>query len=403
LLFSVCVEILFQILAILQILIGLYMIVQALQWRGYARRRLLTDPGFYAPRTAVLCPCKGIEPGLEQNLVSLCEFHHQNYEVFFILASDSDPAASIVKRVVSQSRVKAHLIIAGRPEGCSEKVNNLRVAIEQVPEEFEVFVFADSDGRPGRTWLHHLVAPLVDSRLGATTTMRWFVPNRGNFPTLLLAAWNAPTVTMLSENGKNFCWGGGTAIRRSIFEQTNVLEEWRGSISDDYSMTIALERSGRPILFLPECLVVSFAETEFPGLLEFTNRQILITRIYSQKMWAIAFAAHAFFCLTIVLGVWLTLGKLVATLPALPLASLTFLPLLLASIRGALRVATVSEVLPAYRSQIMGQSWVYILLGVFIPFLYLLNFLSSLFNRKIYWRGIRYELVSPQQTKILSS
>lgn len=402
-LFSACVEILFQILAILQILIGLYLIVQALQWRGYARRRMLTDPGFYAPRTAVLCPCKGIEPGLEQNLVSLCEFHHQNYEVFFILASDLDPAASIVKRVVSQSRVKAHLIIAGRPEGCSEKVNNLRAAIEQVPEEFEVFVFVDSDGRPGRTWLHHLVAPLTDSRLGATTTMRWLIPYRGNFPTLLLAAWNAPTVTMLSEKGQNFCWGGGTAIRRSIFEQTNVLEEWRGSVSDDYSMTIALERSGRPILFLPECLVVSFAETEFPGLLEFTNRQILITRIYSGKMWAIAFATHAFFCLTIVLGVWLTLGKLIATLPALPLASLTFLPLLLASIRGAVRVATVSEVLPAYRAQIMGQSWVYILLGVFIPFLYLVNFLTSVVQRKIYWRGVRYELVSPQQTKILSS
>lgn len=403
-LFSPCVEIFFQILAILQILMGLYLIFQAVQWRGYARRRLLTDPGFYAPRTAVLCPCKGIEPGLEQNLVALCEFNHQNYEVFFILASESDPAASIVKRVVSQSsRVKAHLVIAGRPESCGEKVNNLRVAIEQLPEEFEVLVFADSDGRPGRTWLHHMVAPLSDSRLGATTTMRWLIPYRSNLATLLLAAWNAPTVTMLTEKGKNFCWGGGTAIRRSIFDQTNVLEEWRGSISDDYSMTTALERSGRPILFLPECLIASFADTEFPGLLEFTNRQILITRIYSEKMWAIAFATHAVFCLTIVLGVWLTLGKLLATLPALPLASLTFLPLLLAAIRGAIRVATVSEVLPAYRSQIMGQSWVYIVLGVFIPFLYLVNFVSSLLNRKIYWRGVRYEVISPQQTRILSS
>jgi ceramide glucosyltransferase len=294
------------------------------------------------------------------------------------------------------------LIFAGKPEGCSEKVNNLRAAIAQLPPEFEVLVFADSDGRPGRTWLHHLVAPLVDLRQGATTTMRWLIPNRADVPTLLLAAWNAPVVTMLTEKGPNFCWGGGTAIRRTTFDQTRVLEEWQGAISDDYAMTAAIERSGKPVLFLPECLTVSFVETDFQGLFEFTNRQILITRVYSTKMWAIAFATHAFFCLTVVLGILLTFGKLIATLPALPLAALTFLPLLLSAIRGALRVSAVAEVLPAQKSQIMGQSWIYIVLGVFIPFLYLLNFVMSTLNRKIYWRGVRYEVVSPQQTKVLS-
>src|SRR5262249_54625369 len=62
LLFSPCVEIFFQVLAILQILAGLYMVVQAVLWLGYVKRRASTDPGFFAPRTAVLCPCKGIEP-----------------------------------------------------------------------------------------------------------------------------------------------------------------------------------------------------------------------------------------------------------------------------------------------------------------------------------------------------
>jgi ceramide glucosyltransferase len=207
---------------------------------------------------------------------------------------------------------------------------------------------------------------------------------------------------MLSEKGKNFCWGGGTAIRRSVFDQINALEEWRGSISDDYSLTLAIERSGRPIFFLPECLTVSFVATDFTGLLEFTNRQILITRIYSPRMWAIAFATHFLFCVTVVLGIFLTLGDILATLPALPLAALTFLPLLLASIRGALRATTVTELLPAYRSQLIGQSWVYIILGVIVPFLYLVNFGWSVVTRKILWRGIRYELVSPQQTRIVS-
>jgi len=247
---------------------------------------LHTDPGFYAPRVAVLCPCKGIEPGLERNLLSLTEFERQNYEVFFILASGSDPARSIVERIAKSSRVKVHVIIAGSPSNSGEKVNNLRTAVEQLPPEFEVIVFTDSDGRPGKSWLHHLVAPLGDVSIGATTTMRWLIPNRSNLPTAFLAAWNAPVVTMLSEKGRNFCWGGGTAIRRSIFEQSGVMDEWRNSVSDDYSLTRALERNNRSMVFIPECLTLSYVETDSQGLLEFTNRQILITRVYAEKVWA---------------------------------------------------------------------------------------------------------------------
>jgi len=394
------VETIFYILAILQILMGAYLVWRALQWLGYVRRRLNTDPGFYAPKVAVLCPCKGVEPGLERNLVSLTEFERQNYEIFFILASGSDAARSIIERVAKNSRVKAHVVVAGPPNGCSEKINNLKIAIEQLPPEFEVLAFADSDGRPGKSWLHHLVAPLGDVRIGAATTMRWFIPNRSNLATALLAAWNAPVVTMLSEKGKNFCWGGGTAIRRTIFEQSGVLDEWKNSVSDDYSLTRTLERNNRSIVFLPECLTLSYVETDFRGLLEFTNRQILITRVYADRVWASAAATHFLYCLTLAFGTLLILGNLFAQRPAFHLLTLTFLPLLLSALRGSIRLLGVTEALPAARSQIPGQAWISVLLTVFLPFLYLVNFVNSLITRRVRWRAVTYELISPQQTRI---
>jgi ceramide glucosyltransferase len=392
----------FYFLAIAQILLGLYLIGLGLQWLGYARRRIHTDPGFYSPKVAVLCPCKGIEAALERNLVSLTEFEYQNYEIFFLIASATDPAYNIVKRVAASSRAKAHVVLTEKPDGCGEKVNNLRLGVVQLPPEFDVLTFVDSDGRPGKYWLHRMVAPLTDSRIGATTTMRWLIPNRNNFATALLAAWNAPIVTLLSEKGRNFCWGGGTAIRRSVFDQSGVAEEWRHSVSDDYSMTRALERAGRSIVFLPECIVPSFVETDFTGLMEFTNRQVLITRVYAEKMWGIAAGTHLLYCLSFVLGMFLALGDVLATRPAFHLAALTFLPVLLATIRGALRVVGVSEVLPTYRSQISSQAWIYVLLPALIPFLYLVNFTTSLITRKICWRGVTYELIAPEQTRILS-
>jgi len=397
------VETLFYFLAFLQILLGVYLIWQALQWLGYVRRRLHSDPGFYTPRVAVLCPCKGMEPGLERNLLSLAEFERQNYEIFFILASASDPARSIVERVAKNSRVKANVIIAGNPANSGEKVNNLRVAVEQLPPEFEVLVFTDSDGCPGRRWLHHLVSPLGDVRIGATTTMRWLLPIRSNLPSALLAAWNAPLVTMLSEKGRNFCWGGGTAIRRSTFEQSGVMDVWRNSVSDDYSLTRALERLNRPVVFIPECLTLSYAETDSQGLLEFTNRQVLITRVYAGNIWGPAAATHLLYCMTLLFGVILFLSITFEQRPAFQIATLTFLPVVLSSIRSAIRLVGVTEALPAARSQIMGQAWIYILLTIFVPFLYLLNSVNSLITRKVRWRGVTYELIGPQQTRIIQN
>jgi hypothetical protein len=167
-------------------------------------------------------------------------------------------------------------------------------------------------------------------------------------------------------------------------------------------MTTALRRVNLPIVFLPECLTVSYVQTDFPGLMEFTNRQVLITRVYSPKMWVIAGATHLLFCATILLGICLTLVNLFAGRPSLPFAALTFLPLLLASIRSALRITAVQELLPTLKSQVQQQLWIYLLLGVWIPFLYLGNFTVSVVTNKIFWRGIRYELVSPQQTRIIA-
>jgi cellulose synthase/poly-beta-1,6-N-acetylglucosamine synthase-like glycosyltransferase len=343
-----------------------------------------------------------MEPGLERNLVSLCEFNHQNFEIFFILASENDAAYSLVKRVAASSRVKANVVIAGKPTTSSEKVNNLRVCIEQLPPDFEVLAFTDSDGRPGKTWLHHMVAPLADSRIGATTTMRWFIPNNNAFPNALLAAWNASVVTMLGGHSKNFCWGGGTAIRRDLFEQMDMLDIWQNSFSDDYSLTIAIERTGRQIVFLPECLTPSYVQTDFPRLLEFTNRQIKITRIYRPKMWATAFATHFLFCFTLLLGLVVALNLAIESRPSSQVITLFVLPLLLAAFRGALRVVGVTEAIPSSRAEIMAQSWVYILVTFLVPFLYLINFSASLFGRRITWRGIQYEIISPNQTRVLT-
>ena len=121
----------FYILVLLQILLGLYSLWDGLLWLGMVRKRLASHSGFYAPVAALICPCKGNEPGLEENLAALTRFEYANYEIYFSLATSLDPALKIIERVKASSERPVHIVIAGPPEECGEKVHNLRRAVEE--------------------------------------------------------------------------------------------------------------------------------------------------------------------------------------------------------------------------------------------------------------------------------
>ncbi len=280
-------------------------------------------------------------------------------------------------------------------------MNNLRAAILKATERFDVYVFADSDGRPGRSWLARLVAPLADSNLGAVTAFRWFFPQIGGLWSALASAWNAPAATYLGEHHRNFCWGGGTAIRRERFEQCNVMEFWNGSVSDDLSLTRALRQSGLPILFAPECMVPTMFDCNAAGLLEFTNRQIIITRVYESRLWVLGGIAHAIYCVAVLMGVGLFINHLVTGESAVQLLLLAIAPPVLSMGRGVLRLAAIMEVLPDWKTKLLADGWIWTFLAAVAPFLALWNTIVAMFSRQIRWRGIRYELISPGQTRIL--
>src|SRR5690242_2976117 len=367
-----------------------------------ARRRAIAPPSLYAPRVAVICPVKGIEEDLEKNLTALTSFDYPQYDVFFAIATSEDPAYGVLERVVKASKRPAHIVRAGRALDCGDKVHNLTAAVGQAGEQFDVLVFVDSDGRPPRRWLSSLVAPLADDTVGATTTFRWLFPKQRGFWSALAAAWSASTATYLREGKRNFCWGGGTAIKRRRFDELRILKSWQGAVSDDYVLTRALQNNGLRIAFAPECLVPSSCTFNIKTFLEFTNRQLVITRVYASKLWFTALVGHLFYCATIFTGLVSWFISFMTGLPGVQFLVLALIPPLFASVRGVLRLVAALELLPNLREQLLNDGWVWVLLAPLVPFVYLYNALAAVFTRKITWRGIRYELVSPIRTRIIA-
>lgn len=393
---------LFYFLIVEQILQGFFSLWQGLEWLKMARRRASAGPGLYTPRVALICPVKGLEDNLEANLLALTQFDYPQYEIFFAIATAEDPAFRVLERLVAGSKRPAHIIRAGRALDCSDKVHNLAAAVGQLGDQFEVLVFADSDGRPSRRWLTRLVAPLKDEAVGAVTAFRWLLPKGNGFWSALASAWSASAATYLGEGKRNFCWGGGTAIKRQRFEELRILNSWKGAVSDDYALTRALQNNGLRIVFAPECLVPSSPTFNFKSFLEFTNRQLIITRIYAPKLWWVAFIGHLFYCAAILMGIasWFV-GSMMG-LPSVQFLVLALILPIFASVRGVLRLVAVLELLPDLREQLLSEGWVWVLLAPLVPFVYLYNALVAMFTRKITWRGIRYELISPLRTRIIA-
>jgi ceramide glucosyltransferase len=377
------------------------------RYLAHFRRELARTPPDYAPRATVVVPCRGLDQNLNENLAALFQQDYPDYEIVFATDSADDPAlevagdlaARLTQECPAVRRVRA--AVAGRARGRGQKVHNLIAAVRTADPSSEVFVFVDTDARPRADWLRSLVAPLAHDQTGAATGYRWFVPDGGGLASQLRSVWNASIASALGDDARrNFCWGGSTAIRRATFERLNVLDDWRGALSDDFALTRALRRAGLPIRFVPRCLTASHGDCTAAELFEFTTRQLKITRVYAPNLWRVVLFSNLLFALVFFGGLALVIARAAAGLPfAAPLALLAAV-FVAGAAKAALRLRAVSLALEADAPR--PRDWLaHLALWPLTSALFAWNALAAAVSRRITWRGIRYELKSPAETVVL--
>ena len=385
---------LYYFLAAISCWLGIQSLLSGIRYAAYVRRETNRAIPDFHPFASVIVPGRGLEPGLAENLRTLLTQDYPEYEVLFVFDREDDPALKVIEEFSRGFSQISRTIIAGPATDCGQKVHNLRVAVEEIDSQSEVLVFVDTDARPARDWLRKLVAPLGDETLGAATGYRWFIPERGGIASQLRSVWNASIASALgSDTKKNFCWGGSTAIRRTTFEQLAVAERWRGTVSDDFAITRILKGENLPIHFTPNCLVPSLGDCDFKELLEFTTRQIKITRVYASHLWLPLLLGSSLFTIAFFGGLILISFN--------PRSSAAFFPLIiftLGAAKSVIRFRAVSSVLRTSRRDLFAH----IFLWPIASLVYLYNAIVAGFSRRIKWRGITYELKSPNEAVIIS-
>ncbi len=396
----------FYFFATISIWLGLLSLRSGLRFVRYVQDELLKDDAGFTPLATVFMPLRGRDEGLRENVAAIFAQHYPSFEIIFVADRADDPALAVIeeaRRLFTAAAGPAmQVVIAGDAIDRGQKVHNLSIAVRRAQRTSEVFVFVDSDARPGKEWLRSLVAPLRNEVVGAATGYRWFVPVRGGIASHLRSVWNAAIASALGPDGKkNFCWGGATAVRRSTFEACKVTDYWRGTVSDDFAMTRACHDANLTIKFVPQCLVGSFEYCSIRELLEFTTRQLKITRAYATHLWKSVFLGSVIFVITFFGGIAFVIWR-----AALGLSFATPIVLLagifaMGAMKSYFRFRTVAAVVGARGTPAAVPALAHMTLWPLASALYLYNAVAAAFSRRIRWRGITYELKSANETVII--
>ncbi len=378
----------------------------------YRLKRLLpammqagADHGFRPP-VSVILPCKGIDQGFRENVLSLLRQDYENLELLFVVATRDDPAFTELEKILrcnEASAQRTRLLVAGINENRAQKLTNQLAAVRQVSSASQVLVFIDSDCRPDPGFVRRLVSPLADSGTGATTGYRWYHPPAPHLGSMLRSTWNAGALPFLVDSATTHAWGGAMAIRRATFELARIADIWDGAVSDDLTLTVAVQKVGLRLQFVPRCIAVSYEKSSVAETLEFTNRQSLISRVYFPPLWWGTAIGHASANLLMGYGaISLLAWAAGAGMPFL-IGGVCVLLLPLQLLNAAWLFGSVKALLPQrLHVEVDALRWRYIGTAPLASLMALANTLHSATTRRITWRGITYELVSAQETVVVS-
>ena len=135
--------------------------------------------------------------------------------------------------------------------------------------------------------------------------------------------------------------------------------------------------------------------------MEFTNRQIKITRVYAPHLWKAVLFGGLLFSPVFFGGIVLVLVRAAFGLPVAAPSILLCIIFALGAAKAWIRRRTVRLALANYGAVIPQTLLAHVLLWPLASALFLYNAVMAAFSRRIDWRGITYELKSPNEAVII--
>ena len=370
----------------------------------YARRERRAGRPPYTPKVAIIAPHYGWDADTAEHVKGLLhQVYAGAYEVFFVTHQKADVGHDVSYPhlcEIADAHPHAHVLLAPNivenqlPR--SQKVQNLMTAIEHLPDDVEVIAFVDADVAIREDWLTLLVNPLQEPDIGTTVGGRFYFPQTWNIASLVEAIWVNFQMSFQGDHSLSMVWGGSNAFRREMLEKARILQRWEEATIEDLNTTLAMRDIKHKVHFVPDCVAITrTSKRTWHQIVEFTNRQVIMT--LHMGLWR-QWLASLVVCLPKGLCVFGMIPLLFYREGFLPIVFIPFLEAFGYRLYARNLPKWLRE-MPKMRETIGVTSYVTsvsLLLGG-------LNALYAVFQRKITWGGVRYEILSATKCRVLGA
>ncbi len=325
----------------------------------------------------ILKPLKGLDPGLYENLASLCRQDYPLFQIVCGVADPHDPAATVVRRLQRDfPAVDLDLVVDERIYGANYKVSNLINMVGCATHE--VIAIADGDIRVGPGYLDALNEAVQRPNAGLATCLYRAV-NRGHLPTLIESLFintDFTPLVMLARKVERstYAFGATIAIRRDILDEIGGFAPLVNTLADDYQLGHRVAAKGYDLILTDTVVDTILAVGSWRRLIDHQLRWARTYRICRPGGYFGSVLTHG--------TLWATLNVLYNLFsPAACLASLALL---------ALRF--VSATIISWRCLESETAWTSMLLlplkDLFFDFIWLLAFTGD----TVIWGGHRFRV-----------
>lgn len=249
-------------------------IFSLLSW--HAVRTVLSEraaAGHVEP-VSVLKPCYGVEPGLEENLLSFIEQDYAApFQVILSVQRPEDPCLPLLRKLEARFPDRVEVVVHPSPPTVNGKVQNMIGGLTVA--RHDLIVIADSDVRVSRDYLAGMVTPFADKSMGYVCSPYVIVETRTTAEHLEALTFNAEFVPQVIfswwSKAAPFCLGASMALRQSDLQRVGGMAAMAAYLVEDFEMGRRIMALGRSWQMIPHVVQMRIA---LPRFADYWSHQI---------------------------------------------------------------------------------------------------------------------------------